>query len=375
MHYYRSILLTVTITLVQLPVFAEAEAEIELLLQPSLPSTLASQSIIMAITDMNKSTLAVGERGHILSWQDKNHWQQHKVPVSVALTSVTVLSDGSKIAVGQDAVILTSAAGSDEWHTVFTGYDLMKQKSQLLTLEINQLETTIKNTSDNDQLEEFENRLEELNFSLEDIQTEQHTGPNKPLLSVTRTKQDIVFATGAYGTLLISADKGNSWQLIDDKLDNPDTYHLNAITATEDDQLYIVGENGLGFRSNDQGNSWSTMSLPYSGSLFGIIAGRNPSYLVAFGLQGNFVVSTDAGISWQHKNIGSSASFLAGTFSGDDQVYLVGHGGLVVDFNVHKPDQIQIRKHPSGAALSAITIKNNMLVLAGQFGITTWQIK
>ena len=258
---------------------------------------------------------------------------------------------------------------------VFTGYDLIKLKSQLLGNEITRLEEMIANTSDEDEREELGYRLEELTFSLEDIEAEQKTGPNKPLLSVTHTAQDIVIATGAYGTLLISTDKGSSWQLIDERLENPDQFHLNAITTTTDDQLYIVGENGMGFHSKDQGSSWSTMSMPYTGSFFGIVAGKKPSDLVAFGLQGNFVVSTDAGATWQHKNIGSSASFLGGTFDDNDQVYLVGHGGLVVDFNVHKLDQLNMRKHPSGAALSSVIIKNNKLVLAGQFGITVWQTK
>ena len=113
MRYYRSLLLIVAITLIQLP--ALAAPEIGLLQHPSRISSLASQSILMAMSAMDDSTIAVGERGHILTWQDQDHWQQHKVPVSVALTSITILSDGSKVAVGQDGVILTSAAGSDEW--------------------------------------------------------------------------------------------------------------------------------------------------------------------------------------------------------------------------------------------------------------------
>ncbi len=353
---------------------AMAEPGIELLQQRAKISKLLPHSIVMATLNSVNSVVAVGERGHIFSWKNHNNWQQHKVPVSVALTSVTQLSDGTMVAVGHDSVILTSAAGSNSWHKVFDGNELLDLKITLKQGQIAALQQTIATVLDDVKREELSYQLEELIFSHEDAQLEKLTGPNKPLLSVTHTSQDILFASGAYGTLLISKDKGQSWQLIEDRIENPQQFHLNQVVATNDDRLFLVGENGIGFKSDDLGKHWTVMSMPYAGSLFGIVAQPNSHLLVAFGLQGNLLLSHDNGTSWQHKKLATSASLLGGAVS-QQQVYLVGHGGLVIDFNINDFERLNMRRHPSGAAFTSVTPLNDELVLGGQFGITAWSLK
>lgn len=347
----------------------------DLLKQSALSSALADQSVLMAIQPLNNQVLAVGERGHILTWTNKQRWQQHQVPVSVSITAVIVLSDGSKVAVGHDGVILKSAVNSEQWQTVFTGHELIRLKIKLLQQQQVRLQQVIDKTEDVNEQDELLYQLEELMFTLDDAKQEQQVGPSQPLLSISRTSQDIIFVTGAYGTLLISIDKGMTWQLISDRIVNPDKLHLNAVISTVKDQIYLVGENGLGFHSANLGKSWSVMSLPYSGSLFGIIATSINGYLVAYGLQGNVMVSLDGGQHWQHKKLSKSASFLGGTVTDDERAILVGHGGLIVDFDIHDFNDIKTHQHPSGAAFSSVLIKDDTLVLAGQFGINFWQIK
>lgn len=369
---------------------AQAKNSADLLALPAQKSALASQSVLMAMTPNNGSVLVVGERGHIINWQSSSSWQQQQSPVSVAITGVTILSDGSKIAVGHDGVILKAKSDSTTWQKVFTGVELTKLKIEQVKQQYQDLQQLIKQTQDEDELEELTYQLEDLAFAIEDNQLELTSGPNKPLLSVTQTSNDILFACGAYGTLLTSTDKGETWQLINNQLDNPDNYHLNAVIATVDNELYIVGENGLGFKSNDLGQTWSVMTLPYSGSLFGIIANtRNldkraangshfidsKTQLVAFGLQGNLMISLDGGAHWQHEKLPNGISLLGGNFSKQGSAYLVGHGGLIVSFSPENLALLNIKKHPSGAAFSSILVKENSLILAGQFGITQWPIK
>ncbi|MBA6390266.1 sialidase [Colwellia sp. BRX10-3] len=355
---------------------AEAKSSLDLLELPAKQSSLASKSVLMAMTSINNTVLVVGERGHIISWNNKDDWQQQQSPVSVSITNVTILSDGSKIAVGHDGVILKAENSSSTWRKVFTGAELTKLKIAQLTKQQAALKLLISETQDEDVLEELTFQLEDFAFALEDNQIELKSGPNKPLLSVARTANDLLFASGAYGALLTSEDKGETWSLISKRLDNPDNFHLNSIIVTTNDQLYIVGENGMGFHSVNQGKTWSTMAMPYYGSLFGIIANtEKPEQLVAFGLQGNLMVSLDGGANWQHKKLPTSASLLGGDFSKQGQAYLVGHGGLIVDFLPENLATLRINKHPSGAALSSILVQENSLVLAGQFGISTWLLK
>lgn len=355
---------------------AEARNSLDLLELPSKESSLANKSVLMAITSIDNTILAVGERGHIISWKNNSDWQQQQSPVSVAITDITVLSDGSKIAVGHDGVIIKASSESITWRKVFTGVKLTELKVGLLQKQLTALQQVISQTKDEDKLEELEYQHEDLAFSIEDNQLELESGPNKPLLSITHTANDVLFVGGAYGTLLTSSDQGETWHLVSNKLDNPDDFHLNDVIATSDDKLYVVGENGLGFHSDDLGKTWLPMTLPYSGSLFGIIANTdNPAQLVAFGLQGNFMISLDGGSHWQHQRLPTSASLLGGYLSKQGDAYLVGHGGIIVSFNPNNLETLHIAKHPSGAALGSVLVGKDSLILAGQFGISSWSLK
>jgi photosystem II stability/assembly factor-like uncharacterized protein len=355
-----------------------ANKTLELLDFPAINSELAIQSVLTSLVKSHDVVLTMGERGHILTKDNHNDWSQDKVPVSVSITAATVLSNGSKVAVGQDSVILTSSVKSNEWKKAFTGHDLLTLKKVYVKNQIVDLKKAIEQTEDEDEKESLLYQLEDLDFTMEDIEVEESFGPNKPLLSIATTSNDTLFATGAYGTLLTSTDKGLSWQLIEDRLNNPDKFHLNSITSIND-QLYIVGENGLGFKSADEGLTWSEMAMPYSGTLFGIISNINVDtkeiQLVAFGLKGNIMVSLDSGERWVLQKNASSVTLLGGYITPNNQVYLVGHGGIVVDFNLNNPAQHNIRRHQSGAAFSAALVQNNTLILAGQFGIMQMNIK
>lgn len=369
---------------------AQANSSSDLLELPATNSALAIKSVLMAMTPNNDAILVVGERGHIINWQNDDNWQQLQSPVSVAITDVTILSDGSKVAVGHDGVILKVDSNSTTWRKVFTGKEITQFQIAQLKQQYQSLEQVILQTQDEDELEELTYQLDDLTFAIEDNQLELKSGPNKPLLSVTSTSNDTLFASGAYGILLSSKDKGETWQLVSNHLDNPDRFHLNTVIATADDQLYIVGENGMGFHSTDVGQTWSVMTLPYSGSLFGTLANtvkthtistddinstKNKTQLVAFGLQGNIMVSLDGGGNWQHIKLPRSTSLLGGNFSKQGKVYLVGHGGVIVSFYPENLSTLTIKKHPSGAALSSVLVKDNSLILAGQFGISQWPIE
>ena len=347
-------------------------ASIDVLNKPAIASKLAEKSVLIALVKNKDHIVAVGERGHVINWHSAGQWQQDKVPVSVLLTAVTILSDGTKVAVGHDSAIIICPPNSDEWVKVFDGYQLLDLKIESYQQQMESLNTAIAAADDETLIEDLEFSLEDVSFGLEDAQTEKAEGPNKPLLSVAATSDDQIFVVGAYGTLLYSNDKGATWQLQDNKLENPDRFHLNSIIATADNRLYIVGENSTGFVSNDSGLTWQTMDMPYEGTLFGISAQSNSPNLVAFGLQGNIMASTDSGNSWTLKRIDTSGSFQGGVISPNGRAYIVGHGGIVIDFDVSNLDDLNIRKHPSGAAFAMPLAQDDELILVGQYGIISW---
>ncbi len=364
---FLTILLSSTVTCVS------AQGQFDLLQIPSRESAIANKSIITSITEYQDQIMAVGERGHILIWTDMDKWQQQSVPVSLTLTGITILKDGTRFAVGHDSVILKSESHSGTWSKVFDGNELTKLKITYIGKKIEVLQKQLEELTDEDEIDELHFTIEDLEFNLEDAQFELKDGPNKPLLGITASDNNHLFAVGAYGTLLTSADMGVTWDLIDGQIENSDQYHLNSIITADNGFMYIVGENGIGFMSKDNGQVWQTMNMPYDGSLFGITSQQDS--LVAFGLQGNFMVSNDNGLSWEASDIGSSASLLGGVIADDMTASLVGHAGIIVRFNVKDISNLSLNQHPSGAVFSSVLISDNSLVLAGQFGMTTWLLK
>lgn len=362
-----------TILLSGIATSLSAQGQFDLLQIPARASSIANKSIITNISADQGQIVAVGERGHILSWSDMDTWHQQSVPVSVTLTGITRLNDGSRFAVGHDSVILKSEPQSDVWSKVFDGNELTKLKITAIKKKLETLQNQLEELTDEDEIEELGYSIEDLGFNLEDAEAELVNGPNKPLLAISASDNNVLFAVGAYGTLLTSIDLGNSWLLIDSQIENPDQFHLNSIVTADNGFMYIVGENGLGFSSKNNGQSWQTMEMPYDGSLFGITTKKES--VVAFGLQGNFMVSNDNGESWEASDIGSSASLLGGVIDDDMTVSLVGHAGVIVRFKVNDISKLSLHRHPSSAVFSSVLIRDTSLVLAGQFGMTTWLIK
>ncbi len=347
------------------------QAKIELLNTASVPSDLATQSITTALVKTtNKDLLIVGERGHILNWQSESHYNQEISPVSLLLTDVIVLSNGTKLAVGHDGAIISSPKDADDWHKVFDGFKLIKFKAVLLEKQVVALKKSIETLDDEDEIEEASFALEDLEFALEDALNAVEAGPNLPLLSATQTANGTVMVTGAYGTLLVSNDLGETWKLSDDLLNNPDKLHLNSITSNNN-IAYIAGEQGSVFKSLDNGSSWQSINTPYNGSMFGILAQKNSTNLVTFGLKGNYFVSTDQGDHWTHYISDNKATLLGGHIAENGDVVLVGHGGTIFQFNTETPNKTDLSIDPSGSALSAVSIMNDQLIVVGQFGITS----
>jgi photosystem II stability/assembly factor-like uncharacterized protein len=352
-----------------------AQDKLDLLNEPAFKSHLASKSILVNLLNTQEGYIAVGERGHIIQWQTAQDWTQYGVPVSVTITDIAKMSNGNLVAVGHDGVILVYQQGEQTWRKVFDGHSLTKLVINSLEQQVEAQTLRLENLPDDADQTDEEYRLEDLQFALEDTVIEQEAGPNKPLLSIVVANNDRLFVTGAYGTLLQSDDFGVTWQFANTKVDNENKFHLNASAKDKNGNLFLVGENAVAAKSSDNGETWERMTLPYRGSFFGIEASPNSNHLVAYGLQGHVALSQDSGENWTLLPKTLSVSFLGGAISEAGTVYLVGHGGVVVTFDINTPTKQNIYKHPSGATFASIMLESDTdLVLAGQLGIKRWTI-
>lgn len=243
--------------------------------QSSQVMPLADEVLLLSVTDLGDSLVAVGERGHVLKSTDKGEtWRQiEHVPVNILLTKVYSVNQ-SVWAVGHDATVIHSQDGGETWEIQF--YDPDRQL---------------------------------------------------PLLSVYFMDEQNGFAIGAYGTILITNDGGQNWQdeLIHDELD----YHLNDITMANNGNLYIAGEAGYGFMSSDKGQTWEAIELPYPGSMFGVLALQDE--VLMFGLRGHVLSSRDQGSSWQSiPNNNLSSLFGGDRIDGQSAVFVGANGARII---------------------------------------------
>lgn len=280
------------------------------------------RSLMLDIADGDQRAIMVGERGHVLVSESRSDWRQvANVPTRLTLTAVATVGEHAW-AVGHDGVILHSADGGLNWE---------------------------------------QQRIDPWVPPSDDAEFDPQAGA--PLLDVLFVDTQTGFAVGAYSLLLRTRDGGATWEKValsadagdgsdaapaddaagaDDSwtfdqdelvLDEEDDPHLNGIVRTESGLLFIVAERGAGFRSRDGGETWERLSLPYDGSMFGVIS-FGPEHLLAFGLRGNMLETRDGGDSWTEIDTGTTLSLLGGAALPDGGAVVVGANGVVL----YRPD-------------------------------------
>lgn len=93
-----------------------APAARDVLDTPALASPLAERSLMLAVAPAGTRVVAAGQRGHILASGDRGRsWKQAQVPVSSDLVALHFPKAGKGWAVGHDGVILHSADAGTTW--------------------------------------------------------------------------------------------------------------------------------------------------------------------------------------------------------------------------------------------------------------------
>lgn len=273
----------------------------------------ASRSLLLDVVRTNAGYFAVGERGHVIVSEDGQAWTQAAIPTRSTLTAIAAF-DGVLWAAGHDGVIVHSTDGGQTW-----------------------------------------TRRRAAPWSLDLVDPSEGV----PVLDLLFTDNLNGIAIGAYSLMLVTRDGGVTWEpralgadapdddaaqapasdsaggddwtfdAADLELEAESDPHLNAIARTESGALVIAGERGAFFRSRDGGETWESKRLPYEGSMFGILTWGD-SRLLAFGLRGNVLESTDLGDTWTAIDTGTTTSLMGGHALPDGGAILVGGNGLVL---------------------------------------------
>jgi photosystem II stability/assembly factor-like uncharacterized protein len=244
---------------------------------PALRTQLADRGLLSALTTAGARIVAVGQRGHVLLSDDGGRsWQQAEVPVSSDLVGVHFPTPEQGWAVGHDGVILHSTDGGKKWQRQRDG------------------------------------RPDQADV---------------PLLDVWFEDASNGYAVGAFGLALRTSDGGVHWEPLRDAVENPKNLHLYAVRGIAG-TLYMAGEQGLLLKLDRASGRFVKQAVPYEGTLFGVTG--NDRAIVAFGLRGNTVRSTDAGATWQKLVTGIPSGLTAGAVDAKGRILLAGQAGQLL---------------------------------------------
>jgi photosystem II stability/assembly factor-like uncharacterized protein len=311
-----------------------------------MPIKQMMQALYTDIVKTGTGAVAIGERGHILYSSNMQEWIQIPSPTRSLLTNAFAL-DSHVWAVGHEQVILHSSDGGSTWTRQYLKLDAFG-----------------------------------------------------PLLDILFLDDQRGFAIGVEGTILKSSDGGSSWteavitdlttesaspatsvavddEAIDSGVASDDMGvdetppHLNAITRSPLG-LMIVGENGAVFSSTDEGSSWVRKSLPYNGSMFGVVTLDDGS-LAAFGLNGNVFHTKDLGDSWEKLISDTDASIMGAAAATGGRAVFVGARGVVLTKGADTTQLAKFVFQDGGSLAGVLPISDDEFVVVGENGIKTFK--
>jgi len=266
--------------------------------RPAVAMKDPARNVLLSITAAGHRLVAVGASGAIIHSEDQGlTWVQAACPTSVTLTSVAFANDTIGWAVGHSGVILATRDSGTTWSRQFDG------RSMLSALERQLAEAPPSNEAQR-----------------EAMQLMIHDGPDKPLLEVLALSPHRVLAVGAYGLLLVSEDAGSHWSVRLDLTASAKGKHLYAVHPLEK-TLIFAGEAGTLGTMNGFPAQIVTATAPYTGSFFGLVPAPGGG-IIAYGLRGHAVASTDTGRTWSSIDTGVTASINAGLLLSDGRILL-----------------------------------------------------
>ena len=345
-------------------------------------ATKASSSMLLDITNAGSRLVAVGERGHVLSSDDRGRtWTQRPVPMNQMLTAVHFVSEKEGWAVGHDGHVVGSTDGGETWQLLRDGIIaqglLNEQAVKDSKAELQRLQSLIANGAIEDahQSSEFagmslDEQVDEVSWQYGNAQKILHGSVVPvPLMDVWFSNSKHGYASGAFGGFFVTRDGGKTWEDARKQLPNPDNYHLNTLVGANDGSVYVGGEAGFLVYSLDAGKTWKKADLGYGGTIFSLMANHDGSVIIAAGLRGNTFVSYDRASTWTRLNPGVDFSLAGGAIYGGGNIVLVGSGGTVA-ISDNKGQTFMQETLMSRASISGVVALNNGdFVMVGQGGV------
>ena len=311
---------------------------------PAQRSALAASALLTGLARAGKRVVAVGQRGHILLSDDAGKsWQQADVPVSSDLVAASFANAESGWTVGHDGVILHSADAGRSWTRQLDGRTL------------------------GDVLVAYYTKSGDAKW-LAEAKRFAAQGAENPFLDVWFDDARSGIVVGAFGLVLRTGDGGATWEPLMHATENPKSLHLYAVRRIGG-ELFIAGEQGLLLKLDRDGGRFAALTLPYAGTLFGLIG--KDRVVVAHGLRGNVVRSGDGGQSWQSVPTGVGVGLTASAFDERGRMIIVSQAGHVLMSSDDGASFALVKVERPIPAAAVVSAGPGALVIAGPRGVQT----
>ncbi len=328
-----------------LPVAAEV-TDPTMVLQPAEIMPLAAESQLLDVTVAGTRLVAVGDKGHVLTSDDKGDtWVQQNVPARQMLISVDFADSQNGWAVGHDSIILRTRDGGESW--------------------------------------------ESQNFDPE-------TG--QPLYGVLALSETDAWAVGSFGKFFRTTDGGDNWEVQEVGITEPGV-HLISITQLPSGTLVVVGEAGMVAYSNDNGDNWNLGQTAYAGSYFGVLPmGNNgvmlyglrgtarsavdvsvlpemdPWDLDAFSIQSEWTDEELAAIGYENVAVPAATAVFGGAITYDGNYVMVGQNGSLYKGAPGKTELTSVPS-PTNKSLNSVVALDDRLIAVGLSGVQVIELQ
>lgn len=265
-----------------------------------------SRLLLTDVAREGKRIIAVGDRGYIVySDNDGESWQRAKTPLGLALLNSVYFSDANTVwAVGHDSVILKSTDQGKEWTQVYSSAKDQRPLMDILFVDAN-----------------HGFAVGAYGAFLETLDAGKTWTLRKAIPALAKQNSSKSGRGGRDAGMEVEDDADKSAD--EDK-------HLNAIINLGKGKLFIAGEAGTMLLSNDKGKTWERVVSPYKGSYFGAIL-ANDGGVLALGLRGNVFRAADSGLkTWTPVATNTKASMMSATKLADGAIVLSGLSGTLL---------------------------------------------
>jgi len=298
-----------------LPATLASATTYDVLKLPAAPTEIAARAPLFVVKKFGDRYFAAGERGHIIYSDDHGKtWTQAEVPVRSTLLDIDFVNEQQGWAVGHEGVILHSADGGKTWELQYDG--LRYGEEGLAYYQ--------KLAEENPDDELYQYLIGEMEFAISQ-------GADKPFFGVNMYDEKHGHVAGAYGMLMVTFDGGKHWEHRLHNVDNESFNHIfDFAPLPEPGRFFLTGEAGLLLIGDvNKERAERVHSVPWEGSFFATIDAADGA-IVLGGLRGRMFRTATEGESWTVVEKPPTSAIVAETRLSDGMLVAAGVAGEIL---------------------------------------------